>query len=127
MEKENYSPEYKRCIQLRKSITDTNDVLGLTKRAPDILARLGRGEKFPAESMQLAKKVGVDVNKDGTPTPYTGAQLQGFIDNKKENKEGLKETEAELWKLITEKNLPRQDSSDITSDIELFDLFDPDG
>lgn len=127
MEKENYSPEYKRCMELRRNITETNDILGLTKRAPEILARLGRGEKFPAESMQLAKKIGVEINQDGTATAYTSVQLQGFIDNKKENKKGLKEIEAELWKLISEKNLPRQDSSDVTNDMEPFDPFDPDG
>lgn len=127
MKRENYSPEYRRCMELRESIVDTTNVLGLTNKAPDILARLARGEKFPADSLELATKLGVDVNKDGTPTPYTSAQLEGFIADKEETEKGLSESQTELQKLIDEKKFPRQDSSDVTNDTEPFDPFDPDG
>lgn len=126
MKKENYSPEYKRCIDLRILITETKDVLALTRKAPDILGTLARGEKFPSDSLELAIKIGLSVNKDGTPTAYTSDQLEGFIADKRETKKGLKESEAELQKLIDEKKFPRQDSSDVTNDTEPFDPFDPD-
>lgn len=127
MKRDNYSPEYRRCMDLRMLIVETNDVLSLANKAPDILTRLARGEKFPAESLELANKLSLSVNKDGTPTAYTSGELEGFIADKGETEKCLRESQAELQKLIDEKRFPRQDSSDVTNDTEPFDPFDPDG
>ena len=126
-DKKIYSPGYNRCVFLRAQINETNNILDLTNRAPGILERLNRGKKFPKDSIDLAKSVGVDLNQDGTPTQYTRVDLQGFITSKRHNLELLKSNQSELDNLINENNFPRQDSSGITGDSEPMDWMDPDG
>ena len=121
--------KYRRAVFLRKNINDLNNILGLTDMAPGILARLERGEKFPADARNLANRVGIDLNKDGTPTANTRVELEGFIASRGENLEQKNREETELERLIAEtrNHIPWQDSSDITGDTEPMDFMDPDG
>lgn len=44
MKTNGYSEKYKRAVELRAAINDKMNIHGITKKAPDILARLARGE-----------------------------------------------------------------------------------
>lgn len=109
-----------KCVDLRRNCVEFEHILELTKRAPRIIDEINRGRPLSEEDMHAAKRVSVPFDQYGRPDAEI---LQAFIENKSENREEFKKVKSELDRLIKG---DFQDSSDVTSDSEPFDPFDPD-
>jgi len=117
-------PIAQRCVDLRRTCVEYEHILELTKRAPRIIYQIDTGQKLSSEDKTQAKRVGIGFDNDDRPDAYAKGDLEGFIENKTQNKEDLRKAKSELDRLIKG---DFQDSSDVTNDAEPFDPFDPDG
>jgi len=82
-------PIAQRCVDLRRTCVEYEHILELTKRAPRIIDEINRGRELSQEDKDAAKRVSVPFDQHDRPDTDI---LQGFIENKSDNKEKLKKS-----------------------------------